>query len=369
MSNNLLNLQEIDQEQALSLIRFFIKNNQNIALFGQRGIGKTSLAMQAASDVKLKLVSINLSAIERVDLSGFPNINSTDDIITYKLPYFLSKLKTNQSPDTVLLFDEIDKCHPEITAPLLEILQFRSINGVPLNISGCVLTGNLPNEKAYSNHISSALLDRCSKYILEFNFNNWLAWAREHKLHDLILGFLSSNTNLVVGQTETNHYASPSPRGWTLASDSLFSAKSNKIVDTETIFNIVSGFVGFDAGAKFKTWYQYYRGFEPIILSLLKDGICSIEYKKLQETEKLVFCVSLCHLTKLKFLQDLKVKPNYQSINYMCDFMTTNNVAPEIQLISISNPFPIEFITDPKHKLYNCKKFFDIASKLSLLVK
>src|SRR5271166_1687357 len=38
--SNALNLQEIDQEQALNLSKFFIKSQQNLFLFGRRGIGK-----------------------------------------------------------------------------------------------------------------------------------------------------------------------------------------------------------------------------------------------------------------------------------------------------------------------------------------
>src|SRR6185436_3095798 len=37
---NSLNLQEIDQEQALNLSKFFIRSQQNIFLFGRRGVGK-----------------------------------------------------------------------------------------------------------------------------------------------------------------------------------------------------------------------------------------------------------------------------------------------------------------------------------------
>ena len=54
MSNS-LNLQEIDQEQALNLSRFFLKLNQNIILLGRRGIGKTHIAIQAAKDCGYKI--------------------------------------------------------------------------------------------------------------------------------------------------------------------------------------------------------------------------------------------------------------------------------------------------------------------------
>src|SRR5690606_28038254 len=139
---------------------------------------------------------------------------------------------------------EVDKAPPEVTAPLLEILQFKKINGKPINVAGCILTGNLFNEGAHSNLINTALLDRGAKYILSFNFEKWIDWAKAHAVHDLILGFLRSNPEFACGKIEDSTYASPSPRGWTYASNALIRAKELKIVDIDTVTQIISGFVG-----------------------------------------------------------------------------------------------------------------------------
>ena len=363
---NSLNLSEIDQEQALNLSRFFLKTNQNIFIFGRRGTGKTHIAIDAALECGYKVNYINLSVVERPDIAGYPIINDTSDVIYYKSPHYLPLLKDNNKPNAVLLFDEIDKCPPEVTAPLLEILQQRSINGTPLNIAGCILTGNLANEGAYSNQINSALLDRGAKYILKFNFEKWLIWARAHGVHDLILGFLSTNPTYACGEIESDCYATPSPRGWTLASEALIKARAVKLVDIESVTNIISGFVGFDAGLKFRIWYDYYRGFEPFIASLIETGSCLINYQELTPTEKMVFCVAACHMTKARFVQESKTKPQYQYVERLCTFLINNQVSLENQAISFSNSFPMELVVNPKYKLYNCKLFFELSSKVSL---
>lgn len=363
--NNSLNLQEIDQEQALNLCRFFIKSEQNIFLFGRRGVGKTHIAMQAAIDCGLKINYINLSVIERPDLAGYPDMHATGDVVTYKSPYFLPQLVTDAKADSVIIFDEVDKASTEITAPLHEILQFKKINGKNINVAGCILTGNLINETAYSNGVSSAILDRGAKYILNFNFDKWLDWAKLNGVHDLILGFLSSNPELACGDIETTYYATPSPRGWTLASDALFMAKKSNISDIATISSIISGFVGSEAGIKFKMWYEYYRKFEPFIFSLIETGECLVDYAALTPTEKVVFCIAACHLTRARFIQDTQDKPKYKSIENLCSFIVKNAVEPEIQTLSINNSFPAEFITDVRYQLYKCKPFFKISSNLS----
>lgn len=362
--SNALNLQEIDQEQALSLGKFFIRARQNLFFFGRRGVGKTHIAIQAAQECNLKVNYINLSVIERPDLAGYPDINAGGDVITFKAPAFLPKLEKGKQPDSIILFDEVDKAPPEVTAPLLEILQFRSINGNPINVAACILTGNLANEGAYSNQISSALLDRGSKYILDFNFEKWIDWAKANNVHDLILGFLRSEPDFACGKLEDSCYASPSPRGWTQASEALNKAKQLKITDTETVTQIISGFVGGEAGLRFKIWYEHYRKFEPFIHSLVETGKMTLDFQDLPPTAKVIFVISACHYAKQKvFSESARSRNRLVYLEHLCKFLENYGVENEVQVMGFYNSFDFDMIT--KHKLYTCKIFFDRFTKLN----
>lgn len=361
--SNALNLQEIDQEQALHLSKFFIRSHQNLFLFGRRGVGKTHIALQAAEECGFKVSYINLSVIERPDLAGYPNLNTPGDVITFKAPSFLPKLLESKA-DTILLFDEVDKAPSEVTAPLLEILQFKSINGISLNVAGCILTGNLANEGAYSNQISSALLDRGAKYILSFNFDKWVDWAKTHMVHDLILGFLRSNPEFACGKIEDSCYATPSPRGWTLASDALIRARDLKIVDIETVTQIISGFVGGEAGLRFKIWYEYYRRFEPYIVLLIETGSMTLDYASLAPTERVVFVVAACYFAKQKvFAESSKSKNRFAYLENLCKFFVNYKVDNELQVMGLYNSFDFDMIA--KNKLYTCKEFFELFTRIS----
>lgn len=360
--NNSLNLKEIDQEQALHLTKFFIRSNQNLFLFSQPGIGKTHITMQAITECNYKINYINLSVIERPDLAGYPNINSPGDIITFKSPNFLPKLLKSAKPDSIILFDEVDKAPPEVTAPLLEILQFKTINGQPLNVASCILTGNLSGDRSYSNQISSALLDRGAKYILSFSMEKWIDWAKANNVHDLILGFLRSNPEFTCGKTNDTSYANPSPRSWTLASNALIKAKEHKLVDIETISQIISGFVGNEAGLKFKIWYEYYREFEPFVNSLIENGEMTFDFNSLLPTEKIVFTIAACYYSKQKVLADIS-KNKFLYLENLCKFFINYNVDHETQIMGLYNSFSFEQIT--KYKLYECKMFFELFTKIS----
>lgn len=365
--NNSLNLQEIDQEQALNLCKFYIQSNQNTFLFGRKGTGKTAIILQAAKEANMNISLINLSVVERTDLAGYPNLHEVGDVVTFKSPCFLPVLFENQKPNTVLVFDEVDKAPPEVTSPLLEILLNRTINGKKLNAVSCMLTGNLACEKSYSNTLSTALLDRGAKYILKFNFDKWFDWAKLNGIHDLILGFLRSNKNYACGEDNDTRYASPSPRSWHQASDALFLAKKLKIVDADSISDIVTGFVGVEAGFQFKMWYEHYRKFEGHANCYLENKGMSIDFDSLHPTEKLIFVITLCFLAKSKTLERLNAKNKFEYLENLCLFFNKNNVDLEVQLMGLYNSFDFEFIT--KNKLYKCVNFYNLFDKLTKTIK
>lgn len=359
---NSLNLPELDQEQALNLSKFFIKSKQNLFLFGRKGTGKTELILQAAKECNVKVNYINLSVVERTDLAGYPNLHSDGDIITFKSPYYLQKISSNEKANSIILFDEVDKAPCEVTSPLLEILQFRKINGVPINATSCFLTGNLINEGAYSNLVSTALLDRGAKYILTFNFEKWFEWAKNNDIHDLILGFLKSNPDFACGKVEDCVYASPSPRSWTLASNALIKARQSKIVDIESVTHIISGFVGMEAGIRFKIWYENYKKFEPYAISIVEKGNVNFNYNSLTPSEKVVFIITVCHFAKQKIYKD-HVKNNFSSLENICNYFIDNHVDNELLTIGLYNAFSFDAVA--KLKLYECKIFFDLFTKIS----
>jgi ATPase family protein associated with various cellular activities (AAA) len=360
--NNAINLQEINQEQALHLTKFFCQSHGNVFLFGRSGVGKSEIAIQSAKECGFKINYLNLSVMERNDLLGYPRMNDPGDVITFKSPYYLPKLLHNTKADTVLLFDEIDKVQPEITAPLLEILLFKTINGAPINAVACILTGNLSNERAFSQEISSALLDRGSKYILNFDFYQWIEWAKAHDVHDLILGFLKSNPEFACGKLEDSTYASPSPRGWTLASRGLLKAQELKLTDIDTATQIVSGYVGNEAGLRFRIWFEYYRKFEPYVKSMIERGNMSLDFAGLVPTEQLVFSIASCYYAKQKMLAE-KSKKRFLYLERLCQFFVNYRVATEVQIMGLHSSFSFDQITE--HKLYECKPFFDLFTKLS----
>src|ERR1700682_3790689 len=146
MSSSDFNLEKLGTKDLAEHIAATIHMGGNIAIFGRRGIGKTHIAKQQVQKADLKELYLNLSVLERVDLGGYPNVMASAQnkkFVDFLLPQFYQTLTEGKQP-VVCILDELDKADPSLWAPLLEFIQFRSINNRPMpNLKAIIMTGNL----------------------------------------------------------------------------------------------------------------------------------------------------------------------------------------------------------------------------------
>src|ERR1700733_6151152 len=123
------NLTTINSKELMENLRASIEFGSNMFVLGRRGSSKTWCAKQAIKDMGHKEIYLNLSTLERVDLSGFPNLFGAkeEDYVSFKMPNYFKDLMEGDRPCTIL-FDEIDKVDASVVAPLLELVQFHTIN-------------------------------------------------------------------------------------------------------------------------------------------------------------------------------------------------------------------------------------------------
>lgn len=269
----LTGVQEVDQATAKSLYRFSIRAGTNILMLGNAGVGKTEMATQASEEEDFEYIYLNLSVLEAPDLMGLPMIDHETRTTDYATPKNLPALGTGKKK--VLIVDELDKGKPELQNPMLEMFQFRSINGRKMDIHSVIATGNLPDEGAFSLPISHALTNRCSVYKMSTSFEPWQMWAAQSRVNGLVVGFLSKNPEFLLmkpPEGDDTAYANASPRAWTYAARDLDLAEAAKDLDVNYQTLLVAGRVGQAAATKFRVWLEHYRHIEPVINALVRDG-------------------------------------------------------------------------------------------------
>lgn len=273
----------------------------------------------------------------------------------------------------MFLFDEVDKASHETLQTLLEFLQFHSVNGRKMNIKGCILTGNLPDEFANSSNISHAITKRCMTYKLELDFNQWREWAFLNDIHEYVIAFLTAHPDFLYKKAPDNDptaYALPSPRTWSSASAGIKLLqmndryKNNDDLTRELMILIVAGNVGQIAAVKFNNWIKHFRDMDPIVHDLIENG-------KFPPTDKLdmgqVFICALSSCSKVY----ASLKPdNEATIKKYCKntFKWLATLSEDIQMGSIRMAYGGDWDSIKNYNLADIPEFTEIFKTLKKIM-
>ena len=314
----LTNVPTVGMERYLKLLSHTMTTGGNLMVLGMAGTGKTESAKSIAEAQGFDVVYLNLSVLEAPDLLGLPMIDA-DKTVTYAAPRCVPR----SGKKRIFLIDEVDKSKPELQAPLLELIQFRTINGEDVAMQASILTGNLPDEGAHSQLISTALTNRCLVYRLQHEFEPWRLWALSASLNPLVVGFLIKNPQLLsvaANPDDPTAYCRPSPRSWAAAARELDAARSQ---DSDLLTDLVAGRVGEDAAVKFKVWLDHYRVIEPIVDKVMAGKPVKVDDLSIDKV--FVLAISLAGQVRST------TPKNAKEIAKRC-FNVINEFPPEVQI-------------------------------------
>lgn len=277
-SQVLTNVPTVDQAGLSTFAKFTIACGRNQMVFGPAGSGKTEICIQSAQEEKYDIVYLNLSVLEAPDLVGLPMINEANCSTKYALPESFPRRPEKPAEGhkgRILVVDEIDKAKPELQNPMLELFQYRSINGQPLDFHAVLATGNRPDEGAFSLPVNKALTNRCKVYRMEPKFEPWQQWAVGVGLNGLVTGFLSRHNEYFFkpdSSGDMTAYCAPSARSWSNAANDLDEAEANHGHDMNFQQQLVAGYVGVEAAIKFQVWLEHYKEIYPAVDALIQHG-------------------------------------------------------------------------------------------------
>ena len=307
----------------------------------------TEIAKYEIKKADFQEVYINLSVLERVDLGGYPNVMAAAQqkkFVDFLLPSFYEPMIDGKRP-VVALLDEVDKADSSLWAPLLEFIQFRSINHRPLtNLQAVIMTGNLISEGG--SRPSLPLLDRSEKFLVEADVHSWLDWAgRSGRIHPSISAYINDYPQDLFGKVDPEErYADPSPRGWDRASQILF--KGEELGWNHYLLNKkVAGCVGKDAGMKYSHYYEHYMELLPMVEEIYAGKDVSSKYAALEPSKKLVACMIACARFATQLDQVEQELP--PSVKFMGKFL--NKVSHENVLVAVRSQ--IQIVRLVKHSL------------------
>jgi ABC-type cobalamin/Fe3+-siderophores transport system ATPase subunit len=279
---------------------------------------------------------------------------------------------TTMGRRSVINFDEADKAPHEVLQPLLELLQFRKLNGRKLAIDCCILTCNLPDEGAHTERLSHAITNRCRIYKLNLDFKVWQTWAVKNGVNPLIVGFLARNSQYFhkkPSNDDDTAYAHPSPRAWTdasLAINSLEKIKSHSfqgdsLVDMQV--TTISGHVGHEASAQFEVWLKHYSKLDPAIENIVNGKKVNIDDYSIEE--QIVLAIGACATimscaSKVDISTDEGKKKLHNVTKNVAKFLSTTST--DMQTAGLRNTLDFDFCL--KAGLSTVKELMDIFKNI-----
>jgi len=125
----------------------WIQAGLNVLLVGQHGIGKTERVLEGLKRNNMKYLYFSASTMDPfVDLIGIPRVIENDAGARH-----LDFVKTKQVADAdynYIVIDEYNRSHKKVRNALMECVQFKSLNGVPLpNLKGVIAMINPPDDE------------------------------------------------------------------------------------------------------------------------------------------------------------------------------------------------------------------------------
>lgn len=139
-------------------LKAYMALNMNILLQGLHGTGKTTMLKQAAEQLGWKMKVFNTASMDPfTDFVGVPKFITLDDGTEA-----LKSIRPREIDEAdVVFFDELNRADPRVTNAVLEIIQFRTVNGDPLHNLKCVVAAQNPPTDEYDvQPLDPALVDR-----------------------------------------------------------------------------------------------------------------------------------------------------------------------------------------------------------------
>ena len=136
-------------------LKQYMEANKNILIAGEAGTGKTEMLRSAANELGLSMKYYSSSTLDPfADLVGIPVPDTINKLVEYYRPREIDAAQ-------VIFFDELNRADPKTINAVMEIIQFRSINGEPLKNLKCVVAAINPVDKGYNTEeLDIAVRDR-----------------------------------------------------------------------------------------------------------------------------------------------------------------------------------------------------------------
>jgi hypothetical protein len=192
-----------------------------VFIWGQPGIGKSSLVEQFATEVGLDCVTLLGTQLAAEDLIGVPRITGDGDSAKSR---FCPPEAIARDEPYVLFLDELNGSSHEVQKAFYSLILDRRLGNYELHPQSVVIgAGNRSQDSAIVRPMSSALVNRMVHVHLTSSARDWLAWAKRSGIHSWVTDYISQRPDHLAVAPPRHEEPFSTPRAWHMLSDLLHS--------------------------------------------------------------------------------------------------------------------------------------------------
>ena len=220
-----------------------------VFIWGNPGVGKSSLVRQIAENKSMKFIDLRLSLLDPTDLRGIPFFENETKKAVWAKPEFLPD--TNSEEEGILFLDEINSAPPTIQAAAYQLILDRKIGEyeLPKNFA-IIAAGNYESDRGVTYRMPTPLANRFVHLDFELDFDEWKTWAYESNIDSRIISFLSyKSENLFTFDPKSKEKSFATPRSWSFVDDVLKSS-----LPLDLLEEVIKGAIGKDSAVEFMNY-------------------------------------------------------------------------------------------------------------------
>lgn len=217
----------------------------SVLLRGETGIGKSYIVKGLGRTLGMKVIDRRLSQMTEGDLLGLPSI--VDGTTQWNPPDWFHE--ACEQP-VILFLDEMNRATREVQQGAFQLVLDRELNGHKLHKDTRVYAAVNIGGKYSVTDMDAALLRRFAVFDLQPDVSDWLKYAREEGLSDLVISFVAANESML----DPAPKSSPGSVQPTRASWERFDieVRNNDIAEKPAdplYFNLAKCFLGAEVGS------------------------------------------------------------------------------------------------------------------------
>ncbi len=231
-----------------------MRRKRPVFVWGGPGIGKSDLVDQITVSMEGYMIDLRLALMEPTDLRGMPYYNKEANNMSWAAPVDLPTEEfAAQYPVVVLFLDELNSAPPSVQAAAYQLILNRRIGTykLPDNVV-VVAAGNRETDKGVTYKMPKPLANRFVHLNLDVNFDDWMMWAAEARVHADVVGYLSfAKADLYNFDPRSPDHAFASPRTWVFVSEMLEDTAGDDPMSDSQMTDLIAGTVGEGMAVKF----------------------------------------------------------------------------------------------------------------------